>query len=314
MASIQIHVAVAVIVRNDEILIAQRPQHLHQGGLWEFPGGKVELDESVQDALVRELSEELDIEASHYTPLIRVQHDYDGRQVMLDVWRVTAFEGEPRGREGQQIRWVSLAGLKDYSFPAANRPILQALALPSYCLITPEPDDKRSFLQTLERVLQSGVHLLQLRAKTLSDAGYQSLTTEVIKLCRRYGARLLLNTSVDNYVTTDADGLHLTAQRLMTLSSRPVADDELLSAACHTAEEVAQANRLGVDLIFISPVQATLSHPGTPAIGWDGLHELCELASMPVYALGGMTLNDIEQAQSYGAQGIAAIRALWREE
>jgi len=313
MSSDPVHVAAAVIIRNDRILIAKRPLHLHQGGLWEFPGGKLELDESVQDALVRELAEELDIEATHYTPLIRIHHDYGDKNVLLDVWYVTAFEGEPQGHEAQEIRWVSPAQLNEYQFPAANQPILQALRLPHECLITPEPAGTDAFLRSVEASLQAGVQLLQLRAKSLGTEEYLQLATQVERLCRHYGATLLLNTSLDNFLQTDADGLHLSAQQLLQLSTRPVAEDVLLSTACHNRQEVEQANRIGVDLIFISPVEKTLTHPDASPIGWQGFYDLTELACMPVYALGGMEEDDVERAQQYGGQGIAAIRALWQE-
>jgi 8-oxo-dGTP diphosphatase len=106
------------------ILITRRPDHAHQGGLWEFPGGKVEVDETVGAALQRELLEELGIIIQVAEPLFLVRHAYPDKTVLLDVWRVTAWRGEPHGREGQPLRWVSPAGLADFAFPAADRPII----------------------------------------------------------------------------------------------------------------------------------------------------------------------------------------------
>ena len=98
----RIHVAAAVIRCVDgQILLAKRPEDKHQGGLWEFPGGKVEASETVQAALSRELEEELGIRPSAARPLIQVRHDYPDKQVLLDVWEVSAFTGEPHGAEGQ---------------------------------------------------------------------------------------------------------------------------------------------------------------------------------------------------------------------
>ena len=123
-----IHVAAAVIVGVDgNILIARRPDHVHKGGLWEFPGGKVEEGESVQVALARELEEELTINVLDAEPLLNVHHAYPEKEVLLDVWRVTEFSGEPRGNEGQLIAWVTVDQLEDYPFPEANQPIIDAL-------------------------------------------------------------------------------------------------------------------------------------------------------------------------------------------
>jgi 8-oxo-dGTP diphosphatase len=126
----QIHVAVGVIRNtNGEILIALRHSDSHQGGLWEFPGGKVEPNETVQVALARELEEELGIavQSSDCQPIIEIQHDYGDKQVLLDVWWVSDFDGEPSGREGQPLRWVAVSELADYAFPAANAPIVKAI-------------------------------------------------------------------------------------------------------------------------------------------------------------------------------------------
>ncbi|GAB2522591.1 8-oxo-dGTP diphosphatase MutT [Microbulbifer agarilyticus] len=123
-----IHVAVGVIFGADgRILLAKRPDHLHMGGRWEFPGGKVEGNESIQVAMARELKEELDIEVKAMEPLIEVRHDYGDKQVFLDTWCVTEFAGEERGVEGQELAWVPVSELPEYHFPDANQPIVEAV-------------------------------------------------------------------------------------------------------------------------------------------------------------------------------------------
>lgn len=124
----RVHVAVGVISDGaDRILIARRADHLHQGGLWEFPGGKVEPSETVEEALHRELLEELAIEVTAQQPLLTIAHDYTDKSVLLDVWWVSEFLGEPQAREGQPLRWVSVALLHEFNFPAANQPIIAAV-------------------------------------------------------------------------------------------------------------------------------------------------------------------------------------------
>ncbi len=123
-------VVVAVgVVQNarGEVLIAKRAEHLHQGGLWEFPGGKVEAGETVAQALVRELGEELGIAVKRSEPLLDIQHDYGDKQVTLCVHTVQEFAGQPQALEGQPLRFVAKNELVDYEFPVANRPILSAL-------------------------------------------------------------------------------------------------------------------------------------------------------------------------------------------
>ncbi|WP_017444421.1 8-oxo-dGTP diphosphatase MutT [Gayadomonas joobiniege] len=124
----QVHVAVAVVFNRDQqILIAKRADHQHQGGFWEFPGGKVEADENVTTALKRELLEECGIELADCQPLIKISHDYGDKQVILDTWVCRHFSGQASGKEGQPIKWVSLEELYDHQFPPANLEIIQAL-------------------------------------------------------------------------------------------------------------------------------------------------------------------------------------------
>ena len=124
----EIIVAVGVVLNaQHKVLIAQRPQHLHQGGLWEFPGGKVDEHETVLQALKRELREEINIDVLSATPFMQVAHDYGDKKVLLDVWCVTEFSGDPIGMEGQPICWVTVNGLLGYPVPAANQAIVEKL-------------------------------------------------------------------------------------------------------------------------------------------------------------------------------------------
>lgn len=130
----RVHVAVGVIIDSDQrILISRRAAAAHQGGLWEFPGGKVEAGETVEVALARELREELGLEVVTATPLIDISHDYSDKAVLLDVWLVREFTGEPFPREQQPLAWVSAGELRSYRFPEANHEIVEVVArlLPS---------------------------------------------------------------------------------------------------------------------------------------------------------------------------------------
>ena len=123
-----LHVAVGVIFDEaGQILITRRAPASHQGGLWEFPGGKVESGESLEQALSRELKEELGIVVGATSPLLQVEHDYGDKAVLLDVCVVWDFSGRARGEEGQAMAWVVLADLANYEFPAANKPIITAI-------------------------------------------------------------------------------------------------------------------------------------------------------------------------------------------
>ena len=123
-----VHVAVGVLLNaKREVLIALRPMDSHQGGLWEFPGGKVEEGESVERALNREFEEELGISVQACSPLTQIRHDYSDKLVLLDVWRIEKYSGIPSGKEGQAIEWRALSKLRAADFPKANAGIIRAL-------------------------------------------------------------------------------------------------------------------------------------------------------------------------------------------
>jgi 8-oxo-dGTP diphosphatase len=304
-------VAAAIVNPHGECLVTLRPDHVHQGGKWEFPGGKIEPGESPSEALARELHEELGIVPSKALPLISLRHDYADKSVQLDVWQVDRFEGVPHGREGQPLRWVPIQALRVDEFPAANRAIIHSLQLPDRYLITPELGDEADFLRGLEAVLASGVRLVQLRAKRLQRPALAALARQVRARVHAARGLLLLNADLEMAMELGADGVHLPSEALLALDALPVQRPRWVAASCHDEREVEQANRLGLDFIVISPVRATPSHPESPALGLDRFQLLCAQACMPVYALGGMTVDDIDAVRRLGGQGVAAIRALW---
>lgn len=309
----RIHVAAAVIRAADgRVLIARRPLDKHQGGLWEFPGGKVEAGETVEAALARELAEELGIAVTAAQPLIQVRHDYPDKQVLLDVWQVTAFDGEPHGAEGQPLAWVEPAQLSSYSFPAANRPIVAAARLPDRYLITPEGLSAEQLLNGLARALDAGIRLVQLRAPALSFADYRALAADASVLCAGR-AQLMLKGPVAWAAEFPTAGWHLTAQQLRQHAEqgRPVPVGQWLAASCHDARELDLATAMGVDFVTLSPVLRTATHPEAQPLGWSRAAEWLSGFNQPAYLLGGLGAEDRAQAWRAGAQGVAAIRALW---
>lgn len=309
----RLHVAAAVIRGADgRVLIARRPEHKHQGGLWEFPGGKVEAGEAVEVALARELHEELGIDVIVSRPLIQVRHDYPDLAVLLDVHEVGAFTGEPHGREGQPLAWVAPRELPDYEFPEANRPIVAAARLPTQYLITPDDLEPAELLRGVRRALAAGIRLLQLRAPNMYSPEYRDLATDIQGLCAGK-AQLMLKGPLEWLGDFPAAGWHLTAAQLRKYApnGRPFPRQRWLAASCHDAEELALAAQMGVDFVTLSPVQATRTHPEAAPLGWEAAAQLIQGFNQPVYLLGGVGPADVEQAWRAGAQGVAGIRAFW---
>jgi len=316
-------VAVAVIVnQKQQVCISLRHEDAHQGGLWEFPGGKIEQGETVEQALVREVKEELDLEIKKSRPLITIAHAYTDKSVRLHVNLITGYTGEASGMEGQAVKWIPLSELSAYDFPEANIPIIKSLQLPDKYLITGKFKDADDYVAKLKKALEHNIKLVQLRLKPGSCADEQEcqkIITQTSKLCKQFAARLMLNIPGEYFESVskhqvEFDGYHLDSRTLASLSagaSYLPDEKKLLSASCHNEEELQSAMKINADFVVLSPVQKTDSHPDMSALGWQAFSDMIEQINVPVYALGGVAEGDIEMAWEYGGQGVAAISAFW---
>ena len=306
-----LHVAVGVIKNtHGQILISLRKPSLHQGSLWEFPGGKLELGETAQQALIRELNEELAITVLTSTPLMSIKHSYPELTVQLHVFLVEDFSGLAKGNEGQDIKWVAAAELTNYEFPAANQAIIMAAQLPRYYAILDDTDETQGLIN-LTNLLNRGIKLIQLRLKATPPKQLSRFIRQAYPLCQEHGARLLINSATYNPQSYALDGLHLTSRDLMSLSKRPpyLNSSAWLAASCHNLLELEHAQQIGVDFVVLAPVLKTKSHPDTPPLGWEQFTDLVAQINLPVYALGGLAESNLIDAHKAGGQGIAAIRA-----
>lgn len=311
-----IHVVAGVIEdARGRILLARRTAGRDLAGLWEFPGGKVDPGETPEQALVRELREELGIEATVGEALIRVPQQYPHKRLMLDVRRIAAWEGTLKGLDGQALAWAPPHTLRGYPMPGADRPVVAALRDTDRYLVTPEPDDAPGaddalWLAGLESALAAGIRRVQLRARACAPARWHALVEAAVDRCRAAEAEVLVNGDHD-LARAFGTGLHLRAAQLQAFESRPLPPDLPVFASCHDADELARAEALGCDAAVLGPVLPTASHPGMPGIGWDAFARLRERVSLPIYAIGGLGADDITTARAHGAQGVAAIRGLW---
>ncbi len=316
-----VEVAAAVLQRPDgSFLLAQRPADKIWAGYWEFPGGKIEPGETPYHALVRELREELGITVATAYPWVTRVYTYPHATVRLNFFRVTAWSGELHPHEGQAFAWqpsptlalprrereqVSVSPMLP-----ANAPILRSLSLPTlYAISNVQELGEDEFVRRLEAALHNGLRLVQLREKDYSRAALRALALKMLPLLRQHDARLIINADIELAKEIGAAGVQLTATQLAGLRERP--DVEWCAASCHNAAELRRAEEMGCDFALLSPVLTTQSHPGAPHLGWENFAVIAAGSSIPIYALGGLTHDDIQTAWQHGAHGISLLRQAW---
>jgi 8-oxo-dGTP diphosphatase len=302
-----VDVAAAVIQRPDgAFLLARRPAGKVYAGYWEFPGGKLEAGEDGAGALSRELHEELGIQVVRAYPWITRVFTYPHATVRLKFFRVLDWTGEPHPREEQAIAWQQLDAPMAAPMLPANAPVLASLALPAeYAITNAAKFGGPRMLSLLGSRLAGGLKLLQIREPGLSEKERNLFAGQAIAMAHRHGCKVMVKS-----FSPDADGLHFTAADLMRLKERPAVP--LVAASCHTREELEQAMRLELDFAVLGPVKRTASHEKDSPLGWKRFSGMAEGASIPVYAIGGLGPEDLQEAWSAGAHGLAMISGAWR--
>lgn len=317
-------VAVGIVFRKDgAVLIGQRLQGKPYAGWWEFPGGKFEPGEDAAQALARELNEELGIRVLESRPWVVREHVYEHAHVRLHFRRVVQWAGEVRSCEGQAFVWQQPAAIDVAPLlPAAIAPIAW-LGLPAeYAISNAAELGAEAFLARLAQRLGDEAHplkLLQLREPGMAGPDFEALFHRVAAMMRQAKSRLLVSSRHPQRfwqlaADTTAGGVHLSGRDLHQAAldggQRPALP--LVGASCHDGAELELAGALGLDLAVFGPVRPTPSHPGAGALGWRAFQQAIALTPVPVYALGGVSLDDVDRATRHGAHGIAAQRASWR--
>lgn len=312
-----VQVAAAVLLRGDEFMLACRPEGKVYAGYWEFPGGKVEPGETVREALVRELQEELGITVTQATPWLHRRFIYPHAHVHIHFWRVTAWEGEvgiTAPLEHSAVAWQLRTGPNTVEpMLPANAPILKALALPDQMGITQaEEHGLESEIARLKQAFAQGLRLVQVRDRQLPPEQRSELARQALTLAAPYGAQVLISEDGSGNGSAlakacGAQGIHLTSGALEKCLERP--DFHWVGASCHHRDELGMAERLELDYVALGPVLPTASHPDNQGLGWEHFARLIEDCTLPVLALGGQHGDTLAQAQQQGAHGIAMLRA-----
>ncbi len=296
-------VAILYAKNNTQILITKRRKNQFMPNYWELPGGKIETGEDEEDALARELQEELGIKTLRISLKHVMTHHYKDKTVNLSIYNVESYKGNVTGTEGQDIRWCNLQNLSNYKLLPTMRIIINRIRLPEYYWITPDERDPELLLQKCQNHLITGAKIIQLRSKDLIEHSYIG---KIHNLCQSYEARLILNVPNKTF-KEPCDGWHLTSEELLKYSKRPCANNKLLGASAHNMKEAKYAETISVDYISLAPIEETPSHPNATPLGWEVAKDIVSKSNLPVYLLGGMGRDSLGRALKIRAQGIAGI-------
>ena len=308
------HVMAGVMLDSQgRVLLAQRPPGKHLAGLWEFPGGKLEAGEAPADGLVRELHEELGVEATIDESLIHVPWRYGERRLLLDARVVRRWQGEPASLDGQALQWCEPADVDMNLLAPADRHILRALQLPARYAITADvpPTAFEEWEQRVWRAMDTGEKLVLLRFPQWPVQQVRELAASLLGEARSHGTHLLLSGDVEGALLLgESVGVQLKAKQLTEWHERPLPVTQWVGASCHDAHDLQRAMQMA-DFATLSPVALTATHPGAAPLGWDQFERLVDTSAVPVYALGGMTMEHLKTARQAGGQGVAGIRGFW---
>jgi thiamine-phosphate diphosphorylase len=186
------------------------------------------------------------------------------------------------------------------------------MSLPSHYLITPSPEDEDAFLAALERSLQAGARLMQLKGKGMEPQAYAALARKVIAMAHAHDCRVLLTGDPALVERLGADGLHLDSKALKGATTRPLPDGYLVAVSGHHLAALRRGEAIGASLAVLSPVNYTKAHPDIEPLGWEGFAEIVSQLRMPVYALGGVSAEDEAAAIAAGGQGVAGNKGYWK--
>ena len=296
MSKATVDVAIALLFHHHQVLVGWREAKQHQGNKHEFPGGKVEPNETPGEACRREVFEEVGIQLEQVYPFDFIRHEYDDLIVQLHLFQAYVDETQLELIQ-HPWSWYEREQLCTLNFPKANDAIIQRLLWPRHIQISSDLQDLMDLspdrlLYWRTDVLEPN-ELKQLNALTASQLNHLILNIDVWSQLEKSGQSRI-------------GAVHFKQSQLMDAAlKKPLGLRSI--AACHDLASLEQAQHMGFDAVFLSPVLATPTHPHTPALGWAKFSCMAKQCHLPIFALGGMTPEDLTEVRKNAGYGVAGM-------
>lgn len=297
MSKPNIHVAIAILFHQNQVLVGWREASQHQGNKYEFPGGKVESGEQPVEACRREVLEEVGIDLDQWHAFDFICHEYEDVIVNLHIFHASVSESQLSGIQ-PPWSWYAREQLSSLNFPKANQSMLQKLQWPQRIKIA----DDLAILHQLDpdQMLYWRVEITPERVIQLQQLPIEQLS------------KLMINqelwSQLNELQQQTIRSIHLKQSQLMAVQPGQLMRGYRYIAACHDLVALQQAEQVGCEAALLSPVLATQTHPDTSPLGWEQFKQMAAQVQIPVFALGGLKTEDLSYAQSQHAYGIAGIR------
>lgn len=297
MSKPSVHVAIAMLFHRGKVLVGWRNADQHQGNKYEFPGGKVEDGENPEQACRREVLEEVGIDISNWHVFDFIRHEYEDIEVNLHLFHAQVSDLALVNIQ-QPWTWYRREQLLDLNFPKANQAILQRLLWAHQIQISDQ-------LEKVQHLASDKFFYFRTEANEQAQQQIEQLDEQVL-------SKLIVNVDLWHLLASATQqkvaAVHFKHSQLMAMEKGQLPIGLRCLGACHDLASLQKAQSLGFDAVNLSPIRQTATHSDAIALGWERFAEYAKVCDIPIFALGGLSPDDLQLAQQHGAYGVAGIQ------
>lgn len=297
-----IECSIGIIKESDKYLFSQRSKKPFLD-YFEFPGGKLEANESSDEAIDREMSEELGIKIVDKIKIGSLIHLYNNLKIKIHVYKIVSYEGNILPREQQKILYLNPID-SYHKFIESTYRIINYISLPRYLHII---SDEKSNPYSIKISRKYFNNMIRLRSFGLSEDSYINQAKKISEISSNKNAKLILDLKyIRSCQNIKYSGIHYTSNEISNIKTNIRIDKNITySASCHNLKEIHMANQLNLDFILLSPVLSFKND--NPPLGWTDFKLLSKEANMPVFALGGISKDDLNTCMANDGYGVSGI-------